>query len=157
VLRKLIQEPLLFENFALGTFLIQGLVISLNGVNEALTILQEIAPCVGDLRGQFESDLQHWSNFRDDAAHIIDRTLRAPVARGARLDNDAALDANTWDWEDGTLVVGYDSVNDRIITGSVTLDLSKAIKRASEIYGLVSQRVNEETHKGNIDAPVKAL
>lgn len=156
VLRKITQEPLLFENFALGTFLTQGLVISLNGVSEALTILEEIAPCVGDIKGQYESDLKNWSMFRDDAAYIIDRGLRAPAFRAARLDNDAALNPNAWDWEEGTLVVGYDSLNDRIVTGTIALDLGKAIERAADIYGLVSKRVSEETGKGNIAAPVNS-
>lgn len=122
---------------------------------KALTALQELAPCVGDIKARFAAGLQAWSTFRDDAAHIIDRTLREPIVWGPKGDNQAALNASTWDWEEGTLVVGYDSANDRVVTGTSSLDLGKAIERASEIYGLVSTRVNEETLIGNIEAPIE--
>jgi len=152
-LKKMTSEPLLPETFAVGTFLVEGIVLTVHGIDEALTVLREVAPCVGDIRGEFNVHLDQWRAFRDDASHVVDRTLRVPVARGAREDNDSALNASTWGWEEGTLVVGYDSATDSIVTGSTSLSLGAAIDLAKDIYGLVSTRVNEEHHKGNIPPP----
>ena len=151
-LRKMGDRPSvpLFESITVGSFVVGGMAMALSAMEEALDLLQEVAPCIGDVKRPFSIELGEWRLFRDDASHIMDRTFREPLK--SRGDHDSYVyDA---EFGDGTLVVGYDFADDALITGNHKLPLGSSVERAMEIYGFVSQIVNDETRKGNIPMPV---
>lgn len=151
-LRKMRISPPVFEALAVGTFVAGGIAMALSAVEEAVVLLEEVAPCVGNIRGRYVSDFEVWRRFRDDAAHIVDRTFREGVRR--RNDHDSSIIDPQFG--SGTLVVGYDHENDMLVTGTHTLRLGSAVQQALNIYAHVSQVISEETHKGNIPAPAGA-
>lgn len=139
------KAAVLHEIITLGTFLVGGIAQTLAALEEAADILIEVAPSVADVKVGFESDFSIWSAFRDDAAHVADRTFREPVDDR----HDALLDARSGE----TLVIGYNFSSDTIETGTSSLCVESAIARALAFYDRATLRVNEETRRGQIPRP----
>lgn len=152
-LRKMRPSPPIFEALTVGSFVVGGMAMALSAIEEAVVLLEEVAPCVNGIHARYKADFDEWRRFRDDAAHIVDRTFRRSVS--GRNDHDSSIIDPQFG--SGTLVVGYDAASDLLVTGTHALKLGEAVQQALNVYGCVSQIVNEETHKGNIPSPTGAI
>lgn len=144
-------EPPVYEQITVGTFVVGGIATSLSWIEEAVEALEEAAPPVRGIAKRYEAQFEEWRTFRDDAAHVVDRTLREPVKRRNVDDHDSAV--TDPEYGRGTLVIGYDHTRDVLVTGTHELALDKAIETAGEIYDVASREVNEQTQLGNIARP----
>lgn len=83
-------------------FVLHGIVLALGQVKEALHLLIELEPSLNVVVEPYAVDVPLWKRFRDDAAHIIDRThrLSSPVQNDAVIDVDAyGYDADVLKYE----------------------------------------------------------
>lgn len=148
-LRKQVGLLQIYEDSVVGTFIANGLVQFLYFQGEALDLLVEIAPSVADVNTLYSADVGVWRKFRDDAAHVVDRTFRVSPGRHDAVYSDPKFGP-------GTLVLGYNYGKDQILTGddpSAVLNLGKAVRKAPELSGAVSRRLSEETQKGTVPKP----
>lgn len=131
-----------------GYFIVHGLVEALGHVREALRLLVEVAPCLSGIDEPFSDDLNLWTRFRDDAAHMIDRTHR--VSNPGQ--NDATIGATEYGYDTDTL--GYDRESDEIRTGATDrLPLAAAVQRTYEILVTVDEKISEAGKAGLIPPP----
>ena len=129
-------------------FILHGIVESLGQVREALVLLGDMAECLADIETHFQEDLDEWTNFRDDSAHIIDRTHR--VSRPN--DNDAVLQENELGYDTDTLAYNWDT--DEVRTGvSHKMVLRPAVEKVEVILRYTNQRIGEALARGKIQPP----
>ena len=129
-------------------FVLHGIVESLAQVEEAINILAEIEPSLSDVRNPFEEDFALWRRFRDDAAHIADRTHRVSLPG----QNDARIREDQYGYDADTL--GYDYDTDTVYTGTAhSMPLRDAIEKAKAVMFHADQRIQDAASKGLIRPP----
>lgn len=133
---------------ATSYFILHGIVEALGQAREALTLLADMEPCLGDLSAAYKDDLDRWTKFRDDTAHVIDRTHR--VSRENQ--NNSVIREDEYGYDADT--VTYDWDDDRVNTGiSDSMLLRPAIDKFAEIFTYARRRVQEEHRSGRIKPP----
>lgn len=114
---------------------------------EALIILEELAPTLTDVRANFSEDMKMWTRFRDDAAHVADRTFRLPL----RSAHDAAVQD---EFGPGASILVYDISTDNVTTGAgSSMVLVDALKRIDELVECLGSRLAQDNAKGLIARP----
>jgi hypothetical protein len=130
-----------------GTCVVAGIVQYLAMFREALIILEEIAPSLKDTREHFKLDLTTWSRFRDDAAHVPDRSFREPLSwtHDAKYSDQLGPGAN---------VLAYELENDTVTTGhGHQMVLGQAITRAGELIQRLDERIRQDHVSGLLPPP----
>jgi hypothetical protein len=125
--------------------LICGILISLGHVRETLGILVELEPSLRDAFALFEEDLVRWTLFRDDAAHLIDRTHRVslPGQHDARIREDEYgydTDLLAYDYEPDTVRTGADN----------TMVLKSQVDKVYEILTVALERTSDGNRAGTV-------
>jgi hypothetical protein len=129
-------------------FILHGIVTALGQVRETLNLLTEVEPSLKSVVAPFEPDLKLWTRFRDDAAHIVDRTHRTPMPN----DNDAVVGSDQYGYDSD--VLAYDEAADIVRTGLThTMVLRSAIQRAEEIMSAVIEAIAEGYRAKTIQPP----
>ena len=129
-------------------FILHGVVEALGQIREALTLLVEIEPSFDGLAASFEEDLDKWTAFRDDSAHVVDRTHRVSLGK----QNDAVIREDEHGYDADT--VTYDWDTDIVRTGvSHALPLGPAVSTSGRLYLLVRHRIMAAFQNGDIAPP----
>jgi hypothetical protein len=148
-LRKIRSKPRIKKRErVVAYFVLHGILIALGQLREALNLLTELEPSLRDVIADFEEDLVLWTSFRDDAAHIVDRTHRA----SRPVQNDAVI--NQYEYGYDTDVLAYDYESDIVRTGlSDTMALRPAIGKVREIVTVLYESIIEGYGSGAILPP----
>jgi hypothetical protein len=93
-------------------------------------------------------DVEKWTLFRDDSAHVIDRTHRVSFGK----QNDAVIREDEHGYDADT--VTYDWDTDTVRTGvSHTLLLGPAVGASGRLYLSVRQSIMAAFQNGDIAPP----
>lgn len=129
-------------------FLLHGVVEALGQIREAFALLAEIEPCFDGLSGPFQEDLERWTAFRDDAAHVIDRTHRMSLPK----QNNAVIREDDYGYDTDT--VTYDWDTDTVRTGlSNAMLLGSAVAISRQVFLLARQSIMSAFQNGDIAPP----
>jgi len=133
---------------AVTYFILHGVVEALGQIREALTLLEEVRPSFAGLAASFEKDLDTWTLFRDDSAHVIDRTHRVSL----RNQNNAVIREDENGYDTDTLT--YDWETDTVRTGiSGSLLLGAAVSTSQRIFLYVRQCIMGAYQNGDLAPP----
>ncbi len=131
-------------------FILHGLVTALGQVREAVQLLIEVQPSLRPVIGPYEGDLALWKQFRDDAAHVVDRTHRV----SSPLQNDAVIDLDKYGYD--TDVLKYEEDTDTVRTGlNDALILGSAIGRVEDITFALGESIVAGYRNGTISPPLR--
>lgn len=129
-------------------FVLQGIVIALGHMIEGARLLVKIEPSLASVVAPFENDFETWKRFRDDAAHVVDRTHYESL----RSQNDALINLDEYGYD--TDVLRYDDKNDLICTGlSDSLNPGDAIERADQLLLALAATIAIGYRNGSIPPP----
>jgi hypothetical protein len=131
-----------------GYHLVHGILISLGQVREALSILVELESSLRDAFAPFEEDLVRWTLFRDDAAHLIDRTHRVSLPG----QHDARIGEDEYGYD--TDLLPYDYGSDTVRTGADnTMVLKPEVDKVYEILSVAFERTVVGYREGTVKPP----
>jgi hypothetical protein len=121
---------------------------SLGHVRETVNLLILAESSLEDVFVPFKDDLALWARFRNDAAHLIERTHTVP----SRGQNDPVIAQEQYGYD--TDVLGYDDTTDTIRTGRTdTMVLRAAIDKVEVIMVAAYDAINNGYGAKTIQPP----
>lgn len=127
---------------------LQGLITTFGHVREAVNLLVEVQPSLGPVIKPYKKDLQLWAKFRNDAAHVVERTHYESLPS----QNDAVIDMDQYGYD--TDVLKYEEDTDTVRTGlNDAMVLGACIDRVEEITVTMFDAIRKGYGNGSILPP----
>lgn len=129
---------------------LHGILVSLGLVRETVNLLIRAEPSLEVVFAPFKDDLMLWARFRNDAAHLVERTHT--VSSRDQNENDPVIKQGPYGYDAD--VLGYDEQTDTIRTGlSDTMILRSAIDRVEVIMVAVHEAITAGYNAKTIQPP----
>jgi hypothetical protein len=127
---------------------LHGLITTLGHVREAADLLVKAQPSLRSVMKAFEKDFTLWTKFRNDAAHVVERTHYESLPS----QNEAIIDMDQYGYD--TDVLKYEEDTDTVRTGlNDEMCLGAAIDRAEELTLAMGEAISKGYRDGSILPP----